>query len=64
MGLILNDNNKGLHAEARRESFVLYTDMGEDSIELAWELLDELELLVTKLKTKRPPNGTKGPAMF
>lgn len=51
MGCIMDDNNKGIHAEAKRDSFALHTDFGRESMELDWEQLDELILLVHRLKT-------------
>ncbi len=45
MGYILSQSEGAsarIHAERRRESFVLYTDHGQDRIELPWELLPEL----------------------
>lgn len=53
MGLILDDNDKGVHAEMRRESFVLFSDFGDDRIELGYDKLDELKLLVDKIVEKR-----------
>lgn len=50
-GLILDDHEMGIHAEARRESFALYSDFGKDwSIELPWDDLRELSYLVRKLE--------------
>ncbi len=45
MGYILSSSEgvgSKVHAESKRESFVLYTDFGDDSIELDWELLPQL----------------------
>ena len=50
MGLILDDHEMGIHAEARRESFTLFSDYGKDwNIELSWSDLPELAYLVRKL---------------
>jgi len=52
MGLVLQ--GEGLHAEARRESFVLYNNFGDNRIELEWKLFDQLPLLVDRLREHRP----------
>lgn len=45
---------EGLHAEARRESFTLYTDHGDDRIELKWDYFDKIPLLLDRLREHRP----------
>lgn len=50
MGRLLRDSGQNIHAEARRKSFVLYTDFGEKRIELDWDQLDETHRLVCDLK--------------
>lgn len=50
MGFIIKDNGKGVHAEARRESFVIFTDHGDKRIELSWNQLEELKLLLQRLE--------------
>lgn len=51
MGMILDirDGEK-VHAESRRQSFVLFTDFGEDRIELTWDYLDDLIAAAQALK--------------
>ena len=50
MGYVLDDHDKGIHAEARRESFLLYDDFGHGfHLELDWSKLDELAFLVRRL---------------
>lgn len=58
MGFILDDHEMGVHAEARRETFSLYADFGEDwSVELPWSDLPELRYLVDKLVRYAKDNG-------
>jgi hypothetical protein len=54
MGMILKDNEKGVHAEACRETFKLFTDFGHQSIELDWEKLEETYNLVRRLREHSP----------
>lgn len=54
MGVMMDDNNQGIHAEARKESFIICDDAGEHfSLELEWELLDELQMIVEQLAAWR-----------
>ena len=50
MGYILSEAEgidfEGLHGELRRESFVIYTDYGEDRIELLYSDLPKLVKLI------------------
>lgn len=58
MGLILDDHKKGVHAEARRESFSIYGDFGEGfDMELDWNDLPEVLYLVKKLVIHAKENG-------
>lgn len=58
MGMILSDHDKGIHAEARRESFVLYDDFGDTfSVELLWSDLPELSYLVKQLVKEAKKRG-------
>lgn len=51
MGLIVDDNDKGVHGELRRESFVIYSDFGEDwRAEIDLRLLDELIYVLGQIK--------------
>lgn len=53
MGMILDTNGR-VHAEARRESFVIYDDFGKGfSVELEWDWLDDLEEAVRELREHR-----------
>lgn len=53
MGLLL-ESVEGLHAEARRESFVIYTDFGRERIELEWSKLPALVDLALALRERAP----------
>lgn len=52
MGVILNDMKEDgtLHAEARQESFSIYTDFGDQGFEVEYKAFEELEHLMAKLK--------------
>lgn len=65
MGEILADNDKGVHAEARRESFVLFTDFGDQRLELPWDRLAEASALVARLDehSPHPPADSVGAAL-
>ncbi len=51
MGFIL-ESEDDIHGESRRESFVIYTDYGEDRIELEWDKLDAMIRMAQKLKAR------------
>lgn len=57
MGFIVKNNDKGVHGEARRESFTLFTGYGNQSIELNWSQLEEVEFVLNELKKERDRNG-------
>jgi hypothetical protein len=60
MGMILADNDQGLHAEAKTDSFCLFSDFGKDwSIELDWGQLSELRRLVGELTEYAERHGIK-----
>ena len=55
MGFIVDEpDNSKIHGEARRESFCVYTDFGDDHIELDWSEFDNLKYIVAELEKKRP----------
>ncbi len=54
MGIIVKDNANGVHGEARRESFVLFTDYGCHSVEFYWKQMDELCQIIDRLKKHMP----------
>lgn len=56
MGMIL-ESSDGLHAEARRYSFVVYTDRGERRLELPWRCLTDLAILVDRLAAYHDETG-------
>lgn len=63
MGFILDDHDKGIHAECRRESFVIFDDFGRGfSVELDNEQIDELKYLVdavyNRIKQTAVKSGT------
>jgi len=54
MGLIVDDNGRGIHGELRRESFSVFSDFAKEwDIELDLEKLDEFFLVVRRLKDAR-----------
>ena len=56
MGMIMNTpDGSDVHAEARRESFTLYTDFGHERIELLWKDLPHLKTLLADLERHAPP---------
>lgn len=58
MGMIFEDNDQDIHAEAKTESFCLFSDYGKDwSIELHWHQLDELKRLVGDLHEYATEHG-------
>lgn len=62
MGLIVDDHDKNLHGEARRESFTLFSDFGKEwHIELDWEQLPELEFVLAQLRTVAERDGRLEP---
>jgi len=47
MGYIVDDHDKGVHGELRRESFLLFSDYGKEwSVELELDKLDEVAYVV------------------
>lgn len=52
MERILEDKNEGLHVETRRESVVIYTDFGDQRVEIPYRNLDELETLIAEAKRR------------
>lgn len=57
MGRILEDQNQGIHVEMRRESFVIYTDLGKQRIELPYRNLQELEGLLNDARNLAQSDG-------
>lgn len=54
MGLIVDDHDKGIHGELRRESFAVYSDLAEDwHVELDLDKLDELLFVLREIKRLR-----------
>ena len=47
MGFIIDGD--GLHGEAKWKSFAIYTDFGDQRIELSWEKLPELRRVLQEL---------------
>lgn len=60
MGLVLDDSERGLHVEARRESFVIFSDYGKESIELEYNMLAELESLLSQIPNRPRQGGLPG----
>ncbi len=51
MGFIVDDNDQGIHGECRRESFVIYDDLGIHwNVELKWDQLVELEYVLGQIR--------------
>lgn len=54
MGFIVEDHDKGIHGELRRESFTIFSDFGtEFSVEFTLDRLDELAFVVQQLQEAR-----------
>jgi hypothetical protein len=54
MGLIVDDHDRGVHGELRRESFVLFSDFGKEwSVELDLAKLDEVLFVLNAIKNAR-----------
>lgn len=48
MGMILDDNDKNIHIECRSESVAIFTDYGDESIEIDFDQFKELKILIEK----------------
>lgn len=48
MGMILEDNNHNLHVECRSRSVVIYTDYGDERIEIDFDQFQELKYMINK----------------
>lgn len=58
MGFIVRNNDKGIHGECRRESFVIYGDFGADfHVELSWDKLSELEYVIANIRAFAERHG-------
>lgn len=57
MGMVNPNPKKKLHAEARRESFVIYTDFGDQRMELSWDKLVALDEHLKWLKNHAEQNN-------
>jgi|GEM_PF-3330035 len=57
MGMILDLKNGEIHAEARSESFVIFTDFGEDRIELLWVQMAAVKEAVRALERYGKKHG-------
>jgi hypothetical protein len=52
VGCIMDEpENSKLYAEARRESFSVFTDFGDEGFEVEWDQLENLETLVGELRS-------------
>jgi hypothetical protein len=63
VGFIVDDNEKGLHGECRRETFVLYDDFGSGFyVELPWDKFAELEHIMANIRQQGQRTGALPPS--
>lgn len=54
MGFIVDDHERNIHGELRRESFTIFSDFGKEwSVELDLKDLEELLYVLTQIKAHR-----------
>ena len=55
MGFIVDEpDGSKIHGEARRESFVVYTDWGDTRVELDWSEFNNLKYIIAELEKQCP----------
>ena len=58
MGCVMDTPEGGVvHGEARRTSFVLFTDYGRESLELEWSQFEEVEAMLRQLRDYAQRHG-------